>query len=264
MIDHALFPATEDEPDPPDVERIHVTRFEKGGQVWCPRVFSAEELSGLDSIYELFGGGSYEVIGRSSKNKDGRNLISGRRRYQIPGPPKALVDDGGEGVQPSAPAFAPAAPAQGLGNSIWPVVLGLIPPVLQAWLGSQKEHTAMIMAMMNQQQQTTMMMMQGQKADSQAFVQAMAKMNESEKATMAQFFGKLADSKSGGGGGDIEALMAGLELGTTMGQKQQSDDGGDLGQLAQLAAALAQLNASNPPATPSQPSAPPQKPPVQG
>ena len=265
MIDHPLFPATEDETEAPDVERIHVTRLEKGGQVWCPQIFAAEELIGLDAVYALFGGGSYELIARSSKG--GRDVISARRRYVIPGAPKPLVEDVPDASAAPTPlpvGAGPAAPSAG----IWPAILALAPALIQAWLGSQKEHTAMMMTMMNQSQQMLLAMVQSQKADSQSFIQAMAKLNESEKATMAQFFGKLAEAKTGGGGGDIEALMAGLELGRDMAGKTAGDSGdGDLSQIAQLMMGMAALRQQQQPpqqAPQSQPSAPPPTPAAQG
>lgn len=258
MIDHPLFPPTDDEPDPPDVERVHVTRFEPKGQMWCPRVFMAEELMGLEDVHALFGGGAYELIARSSKNKEKRNVISARRRYQIPGPSRPLVLDGSE---PEAPAPVVASPSPGAGGvSLWPTLLALIPPLLQAWMGSQKEHTAMMMAMMNSQQQTMAALMNAGKTDAHTLMQMMAKMNESDKANMASFFGKLAEMKTGGGG-DIEALMAGLELGSTLKSGGGGDDGGGLEQFAQLAQSLAMLKGSEP-AAPSQPSAPPPPPPA--
>lgn len=265
MIDHALFPSTDDEPEAPDVERIHVTRLERGTLVWCPRVFTPEELPDLEAVHENFGGGTYELVARSSKS--GRNVISARRRYTIPGTPRPLAEESPDDAEPS-PAPAAAMPSVGGGAGIWPAVLALAPALIQAWLGSQKEHTAMMMTMMQQNSQMLLAMVQNQKQDSQSFIQAMAKLNETEKATMAQFFGKLAEAKTGGGGGDIEALMAGLELGTSMGAKATSDDG-DLGQIAQLMTAMAQLSTANQasqptPAAPSQPSAPPSTPTPQG
>lgn len=266
MIDHPLFPPTEDESEAPDVERIHVTRLERGGQVWCPQIFAAEELCGLDAVYALFGGGSYELIARSSKG--GRDVISARRRYVVPGAPRPLVEEAPPeaSTTPASPsALAPPAASSG-GGGIWPAILALAPALIQAWTSSQKEHTAMLMTMLNQQSQMTVAMMQGQKNDSQAFIQAMAKLNESEKATMAQFFGQLAQAKTGGGGGDIEALMAGLELGQTMAGKAAADSGGDdIGQIAQLMMGMAEMSkAQQQQQAPSQPSAPPPKPPAQG
>lgn len=268
MIDHPLFPAADDDPEPPDVERIHVTRFEKTGQAWCPRIFSAEELPGLDAVYEMFGGGSYELIGRSSKNPRGQNLISARRRYVIPGPSKSLVDDEATS-EPSSPS--PSMMSVPGGGGLWAALLAMAPTLVQAWMASQKEHTAMLMTMMQQNSQMLLAMVQGQKADSQTFIQAMAKLNESEKATMAQFFGELAKTKAGGGGNDLEALMAGLELGQTLSGKGDDDGGGaDIGSFAQIATALAELSkaqasqaqAAAPPA--SQPSPPLPHPPAQG
>lgn len=259
MIDHPLFPAADDDPEPPDVETIHVTRFERGASpaVWCPRVFQADELPGLDAVHELFGGGSYELIARSTKS--GRNVISARRRYLIPGASLPLAGD----PTPAAPSVPTPVASAPTGGSIWMMLLPLIPPLLQAWMSSQKEHTAMLMAMMQNQQQTTLAMAQSSKQDANAFIQAMAKLNEGEKAMMMGFITELAKQKSSGGGeGSLDALMAGLELGKDLGGGATNDN--DMGQIAQLVQGLAALKAASKDDPPSQPSAPAAPTPPQG
>lgn len=158
---HPLFPPRSDDDEALDIGWIQVTRREPTGQqVWCPRKFAASELTDEAQLNELFGGGTYELIGRDAK---GQRIIA-RRGLVLPGPSKPLF----EAPPPSAEAHNPApaagpysshVPAQAQGPSWLPIVATIMPLILQ-WLTGQQQMNqqarqdsqAMLLAMMNQAQ----------------------------------------------------------------------------------------------------------------
>jgi len=105
MIGHPLFPSRDDVSEPPEVLAIHVTR---AGEGWATRTFAPEELTSLEVLYELFGGGHYTLISRDERH------ITSRQTYTIPGPSRPLNDGAGAMPPPIAAALtAGAAPAAG-------------------------------------------------------------------------------------------------------------------------------------------------------
>ena len=83
--EHPLFPPTDEDDDPPEVEYIHVSRFENGRTPWCAHKFAPEELTELEEIADMFGGGMYELIAKNGPR------ISAKRRYEIAGRQKPLI-----------------------------------------------------------------------------------------------------------------------------------------------------------------------------
>jgi hypothetical protein len=54
MTAHPLFPAKDDDSDPPEVCTIHVTR---AGEGYSRRSFAPDELMNLEQLFDMFGGG---------------------------------------------------------------------------------------------------------------------------------------------------------------------------------------------------------------
>lgn len=103
--EHPLFPAEEGD-DPKPVDFISVGRHDDGRLYQIPRTFRADEITTLEDIFSLWGGGLYELWGRKASIKDPTKpgWISVNRRYQIPGASKPLMP----GTE--APAPLPAVP----------------------------------------------------------------------------------------------------------------------------------------------------------
>ena len=124
MKNHPLFP------EHPDVEvvKIHVTRFEAGGPEWCVTPFVGENLTELQQIFDLFGGGHYELVSHGPTKKGGSG-INARQPYKIAGAPKPL-----NARQPDAgaPPAMPVAPAVVSGSDPMSAVLTLVGTLMTA------------------------------------------------------------------------------------------------------------------------------------
>jgi hypothetical protein len=214
-LEHPLFPAKDENDDPPQVGKINIARFDpiKGTMPFVPRLFDASEIRDLSQIAELYGGGRYELIGRNAEG----NRIVAKRVYEIAGDPKPLVAP--LPVEPRdtipAPFHAPpvAPPAQGM--SLATVLPILVPVVLQYMQNASAERRAQEA----QNQANHLMMMQQQQASSQAFIQAMSNLNTRGNGSSQDFkdgiafaenmiAAKLEEAeKSGGGEADAAEIM---------------------------------------------------------
>lgn len=211
---HPLFPIEHDDDDPAEVGWIHVTRFDGGGQKWAPRLFSASELDSLETLSELYGGGSYELIARGPD----RRTITGRRRYQLPG--RALPLDGGP-AEERAPPVAPIAAAQSTSDA-------LLIAMMQMMAQQQQAQTQLMVAMLTKSDQS-----------SKEHVQSMTALHDRFAQSQAMLFGKMFDAQSGGGGnaGGMDGFMKGIEFAQEMVQGQaeaaaeKDDSGSDLKEL---------------------------------
>jgi hypothetical protein len=219
---HPLFPYdNEDEDDTRDISWIHVTRFERTGQTYAPRLFGADELTSLEEVQQQFGGGSYELIARS----EDRSRITARKRYTLPGTPLPLAESIAE------PSPGPAVPAGRPGPAL-DSNGGLLMAFLQMSAESNRAQMQMMMQFSQAQMQMAQAMIQSGRGDSAAMVAAMAKLSESDKATMAQFFAQMAQAKQNSGGEG--ALVRGMEMGLEMAKASASDDGsGELNALVE-------------------------------
>src|SRR5579864_7937210 len=72
---------------------INVRRYTSAGPVDAPRVWPAEELRTEDDIYSLFGGGTYELLGRNVLPGGGPGQLIRRRRLTLEGAPKPFVGE---------------------------------------------------------------------------------------------------------------------------------------------------------------------------
>jgi hypothetical protein len=210
--EHPLFPAKDENDDPPQIGKISIARFDpvKGTSPFIPRLFSADEIRDLSQISELYGGGRYELVGRNAEG----NRIVAKRVYDIAGPSKPLVAE----VPPveSPPIYHPPvapAPVQGINfATVLPVVVPIVLQYLQNAAADRREQQ-------QAQQANTLMMMQQQQASSQAFIQAMSNLNTRSSGSSEefragiQFAENLIESKmaaaavAGGGEADAAEIM---------------------------------------------------------
>lgn len=213
-LEHPLFPAKDENDDPPQVGKINIARFDpiKGTMPFVPRLFDASEIRDLSQIAELYGGGRYELIGRNAEG----NRIVAKRVYEIAGDPKPLVAPLPVEPRDTIPVPAhhtPASPASGFNiATALPVVVPIVLQYLQNAAADRREQQAQSQAM-------TMAMMQQQQASSQAFIQAMSNLNtrgsnsSEEFRAGIQFAENLIESKmaaaaeAGGGEADAAEIM---------------------------------------------------------
>jgi hypothetical protein len=124
---HALFvpPAGA---EAPEVDWICVKRFEGGGVVTAPRVYSGAELADLECLIALFGGGDYELIALAGPAH--ARVETGRQRVRVYGESKALgagpPPGGGGGVAAVGGAASLAAVVGALGAVLGPVIAEMV------------------------------------------------------------------------------------------------------------------------------------------
>ena len=110
---------------PEPIWGIFVVRFEATGPVHALRRYLPTELVGHESIYAIFGGGSYELTAR----KEGGSIYA-KRQFTLPGDSKPMVPQ--ETAKQNAPAQAPqpqmAPPIQHADPTV--AMLGLIMPMI--------------------------------------------------------------------------------------------------------------------------------------
>jgi hypothetical protein len=191
---HPLFPAQDSESEPPEIGWISLCRWnsQRGQLEYIPRKFSAEEIQDLSQIYELFGGGRYELVGR---NRAGNRIVA-KRAYTVAGEPRPLTQE--TPVLDTKPAFTPppATPAAP-GFNVSALLPILVPILLEYFKSSATERQAAA-----QQMQTVFMtMLQQQQSSSQAFITAMSNLHTTQ-ATV--------------GSGSRADFMAGIEFAENM------------------------------------------------
>lgn len=150
---HPLFPYDiEDEPDEGaelvQIAHICVTRFDPttNKYVWALETYKADELSALDQLFELYGGGKYELFAKT--DYQGRPGSTVRRvRYDIPGTMKPLAP----GDTMGRPVSPPAAPAT---NSPAPPGGSNMEQLFMMMMQSQQANTQVMVAMMQTMGQT--------------------------------------------------------------------------------------------------------------
>jgi hypothetical protein len=219
---HPLFlPATEDD-EAPEVTGILVSRMTNGRYAFCRKKFSPEELTELSQLYEMFGGGDYELHARNSSH------VTARRKYLIDGKSRPLNPE--EDAPAAVPTIQPVPQAAAGSGNILQLVIALAPLILQ-WLQMQSAAQAAA-----QQAQTQMLLAVVNKGDtnSQAHVQAMTSLHQSFSQSQATLFGQVVqamrehggEAGEGGGGG----FMNGVEwMGEFMKESfaKQAEGGGE-------------------------------------
>ena len=138
---HPLFPV-DDEDDDVEVGFINVARLEGGRAVFATRQFSGDELTDLEVIWDLYGGGDYELIARDRGNKH----ITARRRYSLDGPKRPMT---GEPVQPVAVAqpVHHHAPADGTA-AVLPMMMQFMQMMAQSSQQQAQQTTQILLAVL--------------------------------------------------------------------------------------------------------------------
>lgn len=203
MIDHPLFPPPDDgqEHEPVDVERIQISRFEKGMQSYAPQLFHPNELNSHQDIHDIFGGGSYEIFARTLKGR-----IQRRERFNLAGEPKPLDrSEDGPAPKASGPAHSSPAPAARSAFDLTAIVIALAPAVIgliQSNAAASSSGTIEMLKLMQMQQSqqesarlAAMQAWQGQQAEQQRqFLEMMRSTTVSNKS------------------GDMDSFTSGMEL----------------------------------------------------
>jgi hypothetical protein len=134
---------------PEPIWRIFVTRLEAMGPVQALRGYLATELTGNESIYAHFGGGTYDLTAR----REGGSIYA-KRQFTIPGDPKPMVAIPERKEQPPqalAPVQAPVQqhtdPALAMFGLIMPMMTGMMTTmgtVMAAAISGKSESSAEI------------------------------------------------------------------------------------------------------------------------
>jgi len=78
---------------PQSIGWINVRRYSINGPVDSQRVWPATELQSDEDLFQLFGGGSYELLGRASLPTGQPGAIVKKRRMMLEGPPKPFASE---------------------------------------------------------------------------------------------------------------------------------------------------------------------------
>ncbi len=209
---HPLFPPSDDDDDtetePPDIYEILVQRKEQGKYCSAPRTFQPDELTSLASLFNEYGGGEYQIIGR-----DSRHIIRRRAIYMLPGLSKPLFDDGGaRAPEPKAPT-APNPMAAMMGAGEGGGMMGLVMMMMQSMMSQQAEASRQSMQMMMAFMQT---MASGTTADKQAAQEAMNRQAERDARAsenqMKMMLELTQARQAGNSSGSEEAFFKGVEF----------------------------------------------------
>lgn len=228
---HPLFPLREGEErdDYPQIGWIHVTRYEAGGQVWAPRLFTNAELTDQSDITQMFGGGRYELVARDPE----KTSIVRREAYNLAGPARPLSVDTGAGTPPPpTPHHAPAP--SGAGDGMVSVVLAMMQQNSAQQIAAQQASTQMFTAMMQAQGQQ-------QAATTQMIVAALSS-NKQDPAAFIEAAAKLASANGGGnGGGAFAAFKDGMQTAFGIAEAAAPEEKSDLQDLTEGLQAAAQV-----------------------
>lgn len=232
MKDHPLFPPETDDDEAPEVEGIHVSRFGEGPPKWCSYLFAADELTELQQIQELFGGGTYELIARAA----GR--ITARRRYCLDGRSRPLVYGVASGAEPPTVPTQPQPQPQ----AAPPGDMGFMGLLVQMMNNQAQSNQAMMMAVMQNVSAMATAMVSRDSDSAKATLQAMAQVQNQAMAQQSAFFNAMMTTKGGGGSDVVKSFREGLELGRSTSIPDGDEDGGLGETIAQAVEGLKLVN----------------------
>lgn len=224
-LGHPLFPPKDDD-EPTDIQSLQLFRVENGTKVFVPKHFNPQDLQSEIDIFNMYGGGTYELLSRGTLS-GGRHGITGKRGFVLPGPSKPLFDAPPKTVDASSAVPVAQQAANGAGSPTWLPIMATLLPLLLQWLSGQQESARM--DRQSQQALLTAMMKQGQDSN-------------------AQMITLLATLKQPGGSGDGAQFREGMkfmqefvagQMETLEAQKKESGESEDImqtiGQLSQFA-----------------------------
>jgi len=188
--EHPLFPVEEGD-NPPDISFVHITRWERGKQIWG-KCLPSHELQTIEQLQELYGGGEYVLVGRTqSKITPGIPArISKQRKLTVPGKSKPMSDDPTEEEENGGKKVVSPQPTGLLGGGSDQIFIAMM----------QMNQQAQERAAAAQQQFMTMFiqMMQSSKTESAAMTQMMMQMSQAQAQSMMQMVTGLMANRGGG------------------------------------------------------------------
>jgi hypothetical protein len=219
---HPLFPAASEDTDPPEVQTIHVTRVPDGTHF---RAFGPDELTSLEQIYQMFGGGQYTLLARNASH------ITARVAYTLPGKSKPMNPEPQEEphLVPAPPA---AAPPQQTSDNFF---LGMMQMM-------QANTTAMMQMMQAQSAKQTELMIavMGQgSSGAREHIQAMQALHdrhaeEQNKLMQAMLETARGSGQAANGSGQMDGFVRGLEF-----AREYATGGGADDELSEIFSSLA-------------------------
>lgn len=216
MKDHPLFPPGDDDESPPDIGKITVCRKEGARNVTIPRQFEPEELVSLEQIHESFGGGTYELFGRTLNGK----RIAAKRVYELPGPSRPLTGE------PTATQSTPTVHASGGGDTA-SLLLTLMTAQQHATAAQSASMLAFLGTIMQSQNQMVMAMMSKDSEAARNHIAQMQSLFQGFAGNQAELFKTMAEAKGAGAPDAFKAFEKGLEFATEMSARDDDKDDGD-------------------------------------
>lgn len=202
---HPLFPE-HDPDDPREIGFIRVFRQDRdGARNAVPATFGPDELTGIDQLFEAWGGGRYEVV---AHEPNGRVLA--RQRYAFEGPSKPLA--GATGGTPT-PTIEQSK-IQGGGDQ-WTALMGIMQMFMQMQQAQSQQQTQLVLALLNKGD-----------TNANAHVQSMTQLYSQFGQTQTELLKQAlsARAESSGGADPTAAFIQGLKFAE---EHLQNSEGGD-------------------------------------
>lgn len=201
------------------IERIRVTRWADGTFLFARRVFGAEELRSEEDIFNLFGGGNYEII---ALNADEDKIIV-RRKFQLRGKrlPLNAEDD-----EDNSSADDRRASKNGNGET----------SLVELMMNMQQQMITFFSTLVQSSKEESRALIESSKIDARAMAAMAAQTSEMQLRVMSDFFGKSMElAKSAPSGGASEGQFSPeqlLELGSALADARNDSISDTVGKLA--------------------------------
>jgi hypothetical protein len=191
---HPLFLPEGEGEEPPEIGFVNVKRWQNGRWVFAHRQYTPGDLDSLERLFELYGGGQYELVGRDKRNAK----ITALKRLELDGDPLPLT---GEAPKPQ-PMQQPAPAPSGGG-----VLEGLLPMLLPLVVDYLKSSAAASRTQAEQQTQLMIAMMGRDAENARAHIQTMQQLHDRQAQSQGDLLRAVLE-RSGGGGGMENFLQA--------------------------------------------------------
>lgn len=227
--EHPLFPVEEGE-TAPLVAFVQITRFDRGQQYWGP-VLRADELTTTDELFQMYGGGHYELWARGFSKLNGNDRpgnITKKKRFMLAGKSKPMSNDPtpeeirqAEGNARPFEAGAIAAPAVAAPSSS-AAGEGLLVAVLNMQQQSSQNFMTLMVQMLTDSKKEAAETAKLQAAQLQQFSQMMMTLSGQQQQSMIGMMTAMLQSR--GGGPEEMAKYADLLRKLGMGGAKPDDD----------------------------------------
>lgn len=220
--EHPLFPSEGDEPAK-RVDFIQVIRHEDGRSKQIPRMFRADELKSLEDIYNLWGGGTYELWGRQASihNPESHGKVNVNRRYEIAGLSKPLTVDGANAIPASAPAPLAYNPAASSAATPDTSVMAMFMQMQMQMMNAAQENA----------RQTAIAQQAANERARQESLQSQQSMMQMQTTMMQGMLGVvtavISTAKSGSGVDDVSKMASLFQTLGVIGKKTEPGEGAD-------------------------------------